>query len=73
MVKNTFTFQVLRNVNVSFTIIQLNRAIVYDIEHFIPEETFLWYFSLSLCIYIYIYIYMYIYIYIYIGAQAKCT
>ena len=37
-----------------FTIVELNRSIVYDIEHFISEGN-------SFMVYIYIYIYIYIY------------
>ena len=46
-----------------FTIIQLNRSVVHDIEHFISEGNN---FMIFIYIYIYIYVYTYTYIYIYI-------
>ena len=45
-----------------FTIVQLNRSIVYNIEHFISEGN-------SFIVYINIYIYIYIYTYISIAIK----
>ena len=50
------------NFVVFFTIIQLNRSIVHDIEHFISKGN-----SFMVCMYMYTHIYIYIYIYIYIA------
>ena len=50
-----------------FAIIQLNRSIVHDIEHFISEgNSFMIYRYIYTYTYIYIYIYIHIYIYIFI-------
>ena len=47
-----------------FTIFQLNRSIVNDIERFISE-------GINFMVYIYIYIYIYIYLYMYILSIIK--
>ena len=49
------------NLVVFFTIIQLNRSILYDIEHFISQGNS---FMVHTCMHTYIYIYVCVYVYI---------